>query len=432
LRLNNRLQAEMAKTLQEFQVFAKPIGSLCNLECRYCYYVNKQLSAAGVETLRMPDSLLEEYIVQHIEASPGTTIAFSWHGGEPTLLGLDYFRKIVALQRKHQPRNKQILNGMQTNGILLDEEWCRFLSSERFGVGLSLDGPAKLHDAYRVTRGGEPTHKLVMRAFEYLKRGGITCDILCAVHDQNALHPLQVYQYFKEIGGRYLGFLPVVERLPGSDSEAAPYSAAADSFGEFLCTIFDEWSQRDIGRVSVQIFEEAIRPLQGSEHSLCIFRKTCGNIPVIERNGDFFCCDHFVDEKHRLGNILETPFPELLQSREQKAFGETKRNTLPRYCLQCSVLDMCNGGCPKDRFLLTPEGEPGLNYLCRGYKHLFTHCRPFFLKVVAASRTRPKSESSPGRNDPCPCGSGKKHKKCCMGKKQETAGRILNEDSKIC
>jgi uncharacterized protein len=413
----------MTKNINEFQVFAKPIGSLCNLECRYCYYLNKHQSSANIEALRMPESLLEEYIVQHIDASAGSTVTFSWHGGEPTLLGLDFFRKIVALQRKHQPRNKRIYNGVQTNGILLDEEWCRFLSSEQFGVGLSLDGPAVLHDAYRVSRGGEPTHRQVLRAFEYLKRSGITCDILCAVHGQNVLHPLEVYQFFKEIGGRYIGFLPIVEKIPGSGSQTAPYSVPADAFGEFLCAIFDEWSREDIGRVSVQIFEEAIRPLQGSEHSLCIFRKTCGNIPVIEHNGDFFCCDHFVDEKHHLGNILETPFQELLRSREQRSFGEAKRNTLPRHCLQCEVLDMCNGGCPKDRFLLTPEGEPGLNYLCRGYTRFFTHCRPFFLNVVAATRARQKKAISPNRNDPCPCGSGKKYKKCCLGKKQNTEYR---------
>jgi uncharacterized protein len=411
----------MANTPREFQVFVKPVGALCNLDCRYCYYVSKYTVAGGVDALCMQDSLLEEYIARHIEASSGPTITFSWHGGEPTLLGLDYFRKIVALQRKHQPLNKQIFNGIQTNGLLLNEEWCRFLSSERFGVGLSLDGPAERHDGYRVTRGGEPTHRQVVRAFDLLKRSGVTCDILCAVHDKNVLHPLQVYQYFKEIGGRYIGFLPIVETIAGSDAQIAPYSVPPDAYGEFLCAIFDEWSRKDIGRVSVQIFEEAIRPLQGSEHSLCIFRKTCGNIPVIEHDGDFFCCDHFVDEAHRLGNIRETPFGELLGSRELKLFGEAKQNTLPRCCRQCAVLDMCNGGCLKDRFLKTPEGEPGLNYLCSGYKRFFTHCRPFFLKIIAASKARRPRESNPGRNDPCPCGSGKKYKKCCEHRRQESA-----------
>jgi uncharacterized protein len=418
----------MAKAVREFQVFAKPIGSICNLQCRYCYYVDKQPRHAGVESLRMPDSLLEEYIVQHIEATRGDTITYSWHGGEPTLLGLDYFQRIVSLQRKHQPRNKRIFNGMQTNGILLDDKWCRFLAAEGFGVGLSLDGPPELHDRYRITRGGEPTHRQAVHAFEHLKRCGITCDILCAVHDQNVRYALPVYQYFKEIGAKYIGFLPVVERISGSNSEITPYSVPADAFGTFLFAIFDEWSRRDIGRVSVQIFEEAIRPLQGADHSLCIFRKTCGDIPVIERTGDLYSCDHFADAAHRLGNIQQTPFAELLNSPAQRAFGEAKRNSLPRYCRHCDVLDMCNGGCPKDRFIPTPEGEPGLNYLCPGFRRFFSHCRPFFLKIVAMARAREGKKTAPGRNDPCPCGSGLKYKKCCMGKEKETGVRSQNSE----
>jgi len=406
----------MTKSVRDFQVFAKPIGPLCNLACRYCYYSSIQTSPADTGSLRMPDSLLEEYVRQHIEATAGETVSFSWHGGEPTLLGLDYFRKIVALQRRRLPRNKRLFNGMQTNGLLIDEDWCRFLSSEGFGVGLSMDGPPELHDCYRVTRGGEPTHSQVLRAFQLLKRSGIICDILCAVQDQNVRHPLHVYNYFKAIGGRYIGFLPIVERLPGSDSAPAPFATPADAFGDFLCAIFDEWVRQDIGRITVQIFEEAARSLQGAEHSLCIFRKTCGDIPAVERNGDFFPCDHFVDEAHRIGNIRETSLSRLLESPQQKAFGAAKRNSLPRYCLQCDVLDMCNGACPKDRFLTAPTGEPGLNYLCAGYKRFFTHSRSYFLKVIALSRARRESTRLPGRNDACPCGSGLKYKKCCMNK----------------
>ncbi len=412
----------MTKTVREFQVFAKPAGPLCNLACRYCYYSSGQTSAAAADSYRMPDDALEEYIRQHIHAAPGETVSFSWHGGEPTLLGLEYFRKIVALQRRHLPRNKRLFNGMQTNGMLIDEEWSRFLASEHFGIGLSLDGPPELHDCYRVTRGGEPTHSRALRAFELLKRSGITCDILCAVHDQNVRHPHRVYGYLKSIGSRYIGFLPIVERLPGSGSEPSFFSTSAEAYGEFLCAVFDEWSHQDIGRVSVQLFEEAARPLQGAEHSLCIFRKVCGDIPVVERNGDFFPCDHFVEEAHRIGNILETPFLQLLESPEQKEFGAAKRRSLPRYCLQCDVLDMCNGGCPKDRFLLTPEGEPGLNFLCRGYKRFFSHCRPFFLKVIELSRASAASKRMPGRNDACPCGSGLKYKRCCMGKMDPAGG----------
>jgi uncharacterized protein len=407
----------MAKAAREFQVFVKPVGPLCNLDCRYCYYSNHPDPEASVESLRMPDRLLEEYIRQHIEASQVSTIAFSWHGGEPTLSGLDYFKNIVGLQHKYLPRNKSLFNGIQTNGLLIDEDWCRFLAAESFGVGLSLDGPPELHDRYRVTKGGDATHKHALRAFERMKRSGIQCDILCAVHDQNVRHPLAVYRYFKAIGGRYIGFLPIVERTPSPQSEVAAYSTPAEAFGEFLCTIFDEWTELDIGHTSIQIFEEAIRPLQGSEHSLCIFRKTCGDIPVVEHNGDFYPCDHFVEERHRIGNIQETQFIQLLESREQKDFGAAKRSSLPRYCLQCDVLDMCNGGCPKDRFLTTPEGEPGLNYLCSGFRRFFNHCRPFFQKVMERSRARQEGELKIGRNDPCPCGSGLKYKKCCFGKR---------------
>jgi uncharacterized protein len=375
----------------------------------------------------MPPDVLESYIVQHIQASPGPVISFSWHGGEPTLAGLDYFRTIVLLQRKHRPRNKRIFNGMQTNGILLDDEWCRFLAAEKFSVGLSLDGPAELHDRYRVTRGNHPTHAHVLRAFDNLKRHRIPCDILCAVHDQNVEHPIQTYRFFKGIGGQYLGFLPIVERDPQGGAVAGLRSVPADAYGEFLCAIFDEWVQRDIGNLTVQIFEEAARPAQELDHSLCIFRPTCGEVPAIEHNGDFYSCDHFVDAQHRLGNIREIPFLEMLESPEQKAFGEAKRNSLPRCCRECEVLDMCNGGCPKDRFIISPDGEPGLNYLCPGYKRFFTHSRPFFHQVATLARARREAaqhrKSDIGRNDPCPCGSGLKYKKCCLGKNKAAGSR---------
>jgi uncharacterized protein len=403
----------MAKAFPDFQIFAKPVGPLCNLECQYCYYLNRQPLHPNVESFRMPENLLEEYVIQHIKASTGPVIAFSWHGGEPTLLGLDYFRRIVALQHRHQPRDKRIYNGLQTNGILLDDEWCRFLSSEGFGVGLSLDGPAEFHDLYRVTRGKGPTHRQVMRAFERLNRHGISCDILCAVNDQNVLQPIRVYRFFKEIGGRYIGFLPIVQKTSESGLTVTPQTVPPDAFGEFLCAIFDEWTRTDIGRITVQIFEEAARPAQGLDHSLCIFRKTCGEIPVVENNGNFYSCDHFVDPQHLIGNIREVALSQLLNCPEQRAFGEAKHASLPRYCRQCEVLGMCNGGCPKDRFLQTPDGEPGLNFLCRGFKRFFTHSLPFFRKVVELARLR-QEKNKIGRNDPCPCGSGLKYKKCCL------------------
>jgi uncharacterized protein len=406
---------------REFQIFAKPIGAVCNLDCRYCYYLKKQDLYPEAESFRMPEDVLEEYIRQHIEARPSETVSFSWHGGEPTVLGLDYFRRIVALQRKHRPLGRRIFNGIQTNGILLDEEWCRFLAAESFGVGLSLDGPAELHDCYRVTRGQEPSHQQTMRGYELLRRHQVPCDILCVVHDRNVRHPLQVYRFFREIGAKYLGFLPVVERMPEAEGGISPHTVPAEAFGTFLSTILDEWLRRDVGRIAVQIFEEASRPARGLEHSLCIFRETCGDIPVIEHNGDFYSCDHFVDPEHRLGNIRQRPLAELLDSPEQIAFGRAKRDALPQYCLDCEVRDMCNGGCPKDRFLRTPDGEPGLNYLCAGFRSFFHFSRPHLARLAPAPapetipvRAAPKT----GRNDPCPCGSGRKYKKCCRARAQ--------------
>jgi len=419
----------MVKAAREFQVFAKPIGSICNLDCHYCYYLKKEHIYPKGESFRMPDDILEEYIVQHIDASPGPVISFSWHGGEPTVLGLDYFRKIVVLQRKHQPPNRRIANGMQTNGTLLDEDWCRFLAAEGFAVGLSLDGPQEMHDRYRVTKDQKPTYEQTMHGYKLLQQHQVLCEILCVVSSNNVQYPMQVYRFFKQINAQYVTFLPVVEPQPDAEGGVNRLTVPADAWGVFLCTIFDEWRDQDIGKVKVQIFEEAARTAFNQEHSLCIFRKTCGDVPVIEHNGDFFSCDHFVDNEHCLGNIQETPLVELLESPAQREFGQAKLDTLPRYCQACDVRDMCNGGCPKNRFLQTPDGEEGLNYLCTGYKHFFTYCQPFVAEVAALWRQQNSEQqmqpaqasgvraiSKPGRNDPCPCGSGLKYKKCCMGK----------------
>jgi uncharacterized protein len=419
----------MCKASLEFQIFAKPAGPLCNLDCHYCYYLKKiQLYTKG-ESFCMPEDILENYIIQHIKSSTDTQIRFSWHGGEPTILGLDYFRKIVALQRKHQPSNQRIYNGMQTNGTLLDEEWCRFLADENFVVGLSLDGPQGIHNRYRLTKKGKPTYEKTMHGYELLQKHGVYCDILCVVNEYNAQYPLQVYQFFKQIEAPYISFLPLVEPRPESENGVSDLTMSSKAWGDFLCSIFDEWMSQDIGRIKVQIFEEAARTAFRQEHSLCIFRRTCGDIPVVEHNGDFFSCDHFVDEEHYLGNISETSLADLLESPSQKAFGQAKLDMLPRYCRACEVRAMCNGGCPKNRFLKTPNGESGLNYLCAGYKRFFTHCRPF-VSQVAAQWQQQKLErqiripqaigvrhpNKIGRNDPCPCGSGKKYKNCCMRK----------------
>jgi len=278
----------VGKVSREFQVFVKPAGAVCNLDCQYCYYRDKRSLYPDTGVFRMPESLLEEYIVQHIEAAAGPEIAFSWHGGEPTTLGVDFFRKAVELQRKHRPAGWRIRNGIQTNGVLLDEEWCRFLAAEEFRAGLSLDGPAELHDPYRVTRGGQPTHQQAMRGYHLLRQHEVPTDIVCTVHNLNVRYPLTVYRFFREIGCRYLGFLPVVESAPEAPDGVGPYTPSAEAYGAFLCKIFDEWIERDTSRMAVQTFEEAARPALGMEHSLCVFRETCGQIPVVEHNGDFF------------------------------------------------------------------------------------------------------------------------------------------------
>ena len=414
----------------EFQVFAKPGGPICNLSCDYCYYLEKEGLFPDTSPFRMGGELLEQYIAQHIEACPGDVIRFSWHGGEPTLLGVDYFRNIVAHQRKHAVPGKRIANGMVTNGTLLDEAWCRFFQAEGFTVGLSLDGPREQHDRYRVARGGQPTHGQVMRGWRLLRQHGVPTDILCVVSESSVTRPLDVYRFFKDIGVTYVGFLPLVEPRPDRASGVGEHTVPAAAYGSFLCTIFDEWVQNDIGRIMVQIFDESARPVRDLEHSLCIFRETCGDVPVLEHNGDLFSCDHFVDRDHLLGNIGVTHLGELLSSPAQLTFGSDKRERLPRYCLDCDVLPMCYGGCPKDRIIQTPDGEPGLNYLCSGFKQFFHHCRPIFERLVplwkagatneqlmAAARGEHRAACREvGRNDPCPCGSGQKYKKCCLGK----------------
>ena len=417
----------MPKTHREFQIFVKPIGALCNLDCGYCYYLQKEGLYPDQSSFQMSDDVLEEYIVQHIEASPDPVVGFSWHGGEPTLLGLDYFRQIVALQRKHCPPGRRVTNGIQTNGTLLDEDWGRFLGTERFAVGISLDGPGEMHDRFRVTKGGGPTHADAVRGYEILRKHRVLCEALCVVHAHNVQDPTQVYRFFKEIGAEHLSFLPLVEHQPEADGGAGDRSVPAEAWGDFLCTIFDEWKARDIGRIKFQIFEEAARTAFGQAHTLCIFRETCGDVPVIEHNGDFYSCDHYVDVDHRLGNIKDTPWVEMLENPAQRAFGQAKLDSLPGYCRSCEVRSMCNGGCPKNRFISAPDGEPGLNYLCAGYKRFFTHCRPFVSQIAELWRQqtplqaqrRPASRQArarTGRNEPCPCGSGRKYKHCCMGK----------------
>jgi uncharacterized protein len=370
-----------------FQVFVKPAGAACNLACRYCYYLGRgPAGEPGGGPARMPEDLLESYIAQHIAASPDEIVRFSWHGGEPTVLGVGYFRRIVAIERRLCPPGRTIANGLQTNGTLLDGEWGRFLAEEGFSVGLSLDGPRDFHDRYRLTRDGKSAFDATMRGTEILRQSGVPTDILCVVGAHNVRHPEEVYGSFRDIGAAFVTFLPLVERRPDAPRGVSPASVPSEAWGDFLCAVFDAWFAGDIGRIKIQIVEEAARTAFGQEHSLCIFRPECGDIPVLERNGDFYSCDHFVDAAHRVGNIRETPLAELLEDPAQRAFGRAKLECLPRVCRTCEVLAMCNGECPKNRFVPAPGGGPDLNYLCAGYKKFFNHARPFVAAVAAEWR----------------------------------------------
>ena len=428
-----------------FHVLAKPIGPICNLDCKYCFYLEKESLYPQASKWAMQDEVLDTFIRQYIEAHDTTVVNFAWQGGEPTLLGIDYFRKLVQIQKKYA-NGKRIENAFQTNGVLLNEAWAQFFQENHFLVGLSIDGPRKLHDRYRVDKGGQPTFDRVMRGMETLRRNGVEFNTLTTVHRGNADLPLDVYRFLKENGSRHMQFIPIVERIAQhtvrdglqlvspdfiGGAQVAPWSVEPCQFGNFLCTIFDEWVRHDVGRHFIQLFEVSLEMWAGMEASLCVFRRQCGTALAIEHCGDVYSCDHFVYPKNRLGNIMESPLESLVASSEQRSFGEAKESTLPKYCRTCDVRFACNGECPKHRFLKTPEGEPGLNYLCAGYKAFFHHIDPYmrFMAAELAAHRAPANVmhwvasidsraamSKAGRNDPCPCGSGRKFKHCCTGK----------------
>lgn len=297
--------------------------------------------------------------------------------GEPTLPGVDFYRKVVNLQNRYAPSNQTIVNGIQTNAVLLNEEWAKFLADNGFFVGVSIDGPEELHNKYRILKDNNGSFRKTLKGYELLKKHSVQTELLTVVTAGNVKYPIEVYRFLKTLGSGYLTFLPLVERDHESESGVGARSVAADDFGSFLIAIFDEWVVKDIGALKIQIFEEAARVAFKQEHSLCIFRKICGAVPVVEQNGDFFSCDHYVDREHNLGNINQTSLAKMLDSEAQKKFGYAKLLTLPQYCLGCEVIDMCNGECPKNRFITTPAGEHGLNYLCSGYRKFFNHIRPF-------------------------------------------------------
>jgi uncharacterized protein len=360
-----------------FHLLAKPAGAVCNLGCKYCFFLSKETLYPG-SSFRMPDDLLEEYIRQYIQSQRVPEATISWQGGEPMLMGLDFFRRSVEYAEKYKKPDMTIQYTIQTNGTLLDDEWCKFFRENGFLVGLSLDGPRELHDAYRVDKGGNPTFDRVMRGLRLMQEHAVQFNILACVHAINADHPLEVYRFFRdEAGAEFIQFIAIVERDNETGfqegNKVTDRSVGAEQYGSFLIGVFDEWVRRDVGGVFVQIFDVSLAAWVGEPPSLCIFSPTCGNALALEHNGDLYSCDHFVEPGCLLGNIKEQPMIDLVASEKQRRFGLDKLNTLPLYCQKCSVRFACHGGCPKNRFIETPDGEPGLNYLCAGYKAFFQH-----------------------------------------------------------
>jgi uncharacterized protein len=368
----------------------------------------------------MSDEVLESFTRQYIAAQRAPEVTFGWQGGEPLLMGLDFFRRAVALQEAHRKPGMRIVNALQTNGTLLDDDWCRFLREHDFLVGISLDGPREAHDAYRVDKGGNPSFDRVMAGLALLKKHAVEFNILATVHAANADRPVEVYRFLRdEAGARFIQLIPIVQR---EGEGVSARSVTAEQYGDFLIAIFDEWVRRDVGRVFVQIFDVALAAWVGAPPGLCVFDETCGDALVLEHNGDLYACDHFVEPHYRLGNILQTPLAELVGSEQQRRFGVDKRDALPDACRACEVRFVCNGGCPKNRL-------QGLNYLCEGYRAFFEHIDgPMRFMATELEARRPpanimhhlvKQEAElerrfarAKRNDPCPCGSGLKFKHC--------------------
>ncbi|MBR4702813.1 MAG: anaerobic sulfatase maturase [Oscillospiraceae bacterium] len=364
-------------------VMAKPVGSRCNMRCAYCYYLDKGKYSESRKQTRMSFGLLEKLIRQTIDASPGPVVSFTWHGGEPTLAGMDFYKKALELERKYLPRGWEAWNNLQTNGLLLNEGWCRFLKENRFDVGLSIDGPAPVHDKNRRFLNGAGTFERVRASIRRLRDAGLEPDLLCTVNDVSQEAPLEVYRALRETGCGWVQFIPVVLR-DGSEG-ILPGSVTPEGYGSFLTAVFDEWVTHDLGVLDVQLFAEMARVLAGGEASLCWMSPVCGHVLIAEEDGAVYSCDHFVDPEHRLGSLREGSLARMAGSAFQRAFGLAKRDTLTGECRACPWLRFCNGGCPKDRFGLSAEGQPGQYWLCPGLKTFFAHAQPILEKVMAMS-----------------------------------------------
>ena len=360
-----------------FHLLAKPRGAICNLDCKYCFYLAKEDLYVGSK-FRMSDEMLETYIRQLIESHQIPEVTVAWQGGEPTLMGLDFFRRSIEFEKKYCKPGMKIQNTIQTNGTLINDDWARFFKENDFLVGLSIDGPREMHDFYRVDKQGGPTFDLVMRGLEHLQKFEVEWNALTTIHHANADHPVEVYTFLRDdCRAEFIQFIPIVERQTDANGQpnnrVTGRSVTAEQYGKFLVGVFEEWVRRDVGTVYVQMFDVALANWYGEPSGLCVHSKTCGTALAIEHNGDLYSCDHFVEPKYKLGNIGEKHMLQLVSSEQQLKFGQDKYDTLPKYCRECEVRFACHGGCPKDRFISTPDGEPGLNYLCAGFKIFFNH-----------------------------------------------------------
>lgn len=407
-----------------FTIMIKPAGSLCNMRCRYCYYLDTVYPEAAAAH-RMTDAVLETFVQSYIEASPGPVVAFTWHGGEPALCGVDFYRKAVSLQKRYLPEGWSVINNLQTNGTLLDEAFCSFLEEAGFDVGLSIDGPRSVHDANRRLADGSPSFAETEAAVKRLLAHGIRPDLLCTVNAASVTRAAEVYRYLRDLGTGWIQFIPIVNRL--EDGSVTEDSVTPEAYGEFLKDVFFQWFFHDMGRVNVQMFAEMAKVLAGGEASLCTMAPVCGNVLVCEYDGSIYACDHFVDPAHRLGGLKESSLQSLLQSESQLGFGHSKKESLTAQCRRCPYLALCSGGCLKDRFGHSADGEKGHDWLCTGLLSFFDYAVPLLQEAIRLSslhmpaaqiterllKAERMKYQSVGRNDPCPCGSGRKFKSCC-------------------
>ncbi|MGE8081686.1 anaerobic sulfatase maturase [Peribacillus loiseleuriae] len=386
---------------KSFHILAKPSGPICNLDCHYCFYTEKEALFSGNSRFKMSEETLEEFIRQYIQSQDVEEIPFVWQGGEPTLMGLEFYKMVVELQKKYG-KGKRITNSLQTNGTLLNEEWCEFLKEHDFLIGLSIDGPEFIHDHYRVDRGKKPTFHRVLNALHLLNKHRVDFNVLVCVTKYSSDYPLEIYQFFKSEGVKFIQFIPIVERIPNFQAiglklrhatppsvdemevqqEVSPWTVESEKYGEFLIAIFDEWIRNDVGKVHVMNFEQSLTSWLGLPSTSCIFAETCGKAAIVEHNGDVYSCDHFMYPEYKLGNIFNDTFEKMMDSSKQREFGKKKKTSLPKYCQTCEVRFACHGECPKHRFLQTPDGEPGLNYLCAGYKKYFHHIHKYMKVMV--------------------------------------------------